>query len=148
MTRWWLRLSARDRRALALGAWSAVPALHVALVLRPALAQLSDLRDFRQAHARLKQPAIFRKVRVVLEELRQRITLRGFFLSRALLLLKSAVKRLTVAHKRHDVANAPDNLQQAGALTLRLCGLLRLLPLLTHRAAKSIGGHCGRVHHA
>jgi hypothetical protein len=45
MTRWWLRLSARDRRALALGAWIAVPALLVALVLRPALAQLSDLRD-------------------------------------------------------------------------------------------------------
>lgn len=45
MTRWLPRLSARDRRALLLGAWIVLPALVVALVVRPAVAQLGDVHD-------------------------------------------------------------------------------------------------------
>lgn len=44
MKRWSL-LSARDRRALVLGAWIVVPALFLALVIRPAMAQLNEVRD-------------------------------------------------------------------------------------------------------
>lgn len=45
MTRWLHRLSARDRRALALGAWIVLPALLLALVIRPGVARLNDVRD-------------------------------------------------------------------------------------------------------
>jgi len=45
MTRWLQRLSARDRRALTLGAWIALPALAVALVVRPAVSQLGEVHD-------------------------------------------------------------------------------------------------------
>jgi hypothetical protein len=45
VTRWLQRLSARDRRALRLGAWIVLPALLVALVLRPAVSRLDETRD-------------------------------------------------------------------------------------------------------
>ncbi len=45
MTRWLQQLSVRDRRALTIGAWIVLPALFLALVVRPAVAQLNELRD-------------------------------------------------------------------------------------------------------
>lgn len=45
MRRWLQQLSARDRRALVLGAWCVVPALLLALVVRPAVSQVNGMRD-------------------------------------------------------------------------------------------------------
>jgi hypothetical protein len=53
MSGWLTRLSTRDRRALRLGAWIVLPALFVAFVVRPGVAQVSALRDALDVERRL-----------------------------------------------------------------------------------------------